>query len=184
MVKSKLRDSWMTSCSGCGQVLGFKKYKFNRMWRIAGSYCKSCMLEVGKDFDKHGRLTIPKHECALCHGEFFYLKSLWQEKQQNNYCDVCHLAVSSGAIPSIHKGNITAPVTQKIPVVMAIFAGLGVLMMVLGLVFTLMISPGSDQNIVNIMFGAVTTGLGFVLFRKTMKSRSLLVNKISSEDLR
>jgi hypothetical protein len=54
----------------------------------------------------------------------------------------------------------------------------------LGLVFTLMISPGSDQNIVNIMFGAVTTGLGFVLFRKTMKSRSLLVNKISSEDLR
>ena len=27
----------MASCSGCGMVLGFKKYKFKKLWRIGGS---------------------------------------------------------------------------------------------------------------------------------------------------
>ena len=174
----------MTSCSGCGLVLGFKKYKFNRMWRIQGVYCKECMLELGNDFDKHGRITAPTRTCDLCHGEFYYLKSSWQGKQQRHYCDVCHQSVLSGVIPRVQQGQTTSPVTPKIPLVMTMFAGLGVLMMVMGLIFTVMVSPGSGQNIVNILFGAVTTALGFVLFRKTMKSRSLLVGKISTGDLR
>ena len=59
-------------------------------------------------------------------------------------------------------------------------------MMAMGLIFTLMVTPGNDQNIVNIMFGAITTALGFILFKKTMKSRSLIVgkSKIPSDDLR
>lgn len=174
----------MTSCSGCGIVLGFKKYKFNRMWRIPGYYCKECMLELGKDFDKHGRITLPTRSCDLCNGEFYYLKSCWQGKQQKHYCDVCNQAILSGVIPDTRQRRTTSPITPKIPLVMTIFAGLGVLMMALGLGFTIMVTPGSDQNIVNIMFGATTTALGFVLFRKTMKSRSLLVGKISSDNLR
>lgn len=47
-------------------------------------------------------------------------------------------------------------------------------MMVLGLAFT-MLSTGSDANVVNILFGAATTALGFVLLRKTLRSRSLLM---------
>ncbi len=58
-----------------------------------------------------------------------------------------------------------------------IFAGLGVVMMALGLVFTLMVVPGGGPNLANILFGSITTALGFVLFRKTVRSRSLIMGK-------
>ena len=163
----------MTGCSGCGATLGFKKFKFHRMWRIPGYYCKECMLKLGKDFDDHGRVTLPKYPCDLCHLEFHFLKSAFQGKKQGHYCEVCHQAVASGSIPDTGKGSKTPP--QKLPQVLTIFAGLGVLMMALGLVFTLVVAPQSETSLLNIMFGSVTTGLGFVLFRKTVRSRSLLL---------
>ena len=49
----------MTHCSGCGSTLGWKKYKFQRMWRIPGYYCRTCMLELGREFDKHARIVSP-----------------------------------------------------------------------------------------------------------------------------
>ena len=59
---------------------------------------------------------------------------------------------------------------------MIIFAGLGGLMMLLGLGFTMM-STGEDANVTHILFGAITTALGFVLIRKTLKSRNLLLGQ-------
>ena len=167
----------MTGCSGCGKTLGFKKYKFHRMWRIPGYYCKECMLKLGQDFDDHGRITLPQTRCDLCHVEFYFLKSAWQGKKQGHYCDVCQQAVANGAIPD--KSRQQPP--QKIPQVMTIFAGLGVLMMGLGLVFTLMAAPGGESSLVNIMFGSVTTALGFVLFKKTIRSRSLIMGKAAAQ---
>ena len=167
----------MTGCSGCGKALGFKKFKFHRMWRILGYYCKECMLKLGQDFDDHGRITLPQTRCDLCHVEFYFLKSAWQGKKQGHYCDVCQQAVANGAIPD--KSRQQPP--QKIPQVMTIFAGLGVLMMGLGLVFTLMAAPGGESSLVNIIFGSVTTALGFVLFRKTVRSRSLLMGKTATQ---
>lgn len=161
----------MTSCNGCGKILGYKKYKFQNMWRIPGYYCKECMLHLGNDFDKHGAVTLPKRNCDLCNLEFHFLKSVWQGKKQLHYCDVCYHAVKSGSIPDKSAGRAPA----RLPHVLMIFAGLGVLMMGLGLVFTLMVTPNGDTNLVNILFGAVTTALGFILFKKTIKSRSLLL---------
>lgn len=161
----------MTGCSGCGKALGFRKYKFHRMWRIPGYYCRDCMLKLGKDFDDHGRITLPTHRCDLCKLEFHFLKSAWQGKKQGNYCDVCYQAVASGIIPD--KGQKQIP--QRLPQVMMVFAGLGVLMMGLGLVFTLMAS--GESSLLNILFGSVTTALGFVLFKKTVRSRSLILGK-------
>ena len=43
----------MVSCNGCGEALGFRKYKFNKMFRIGGRYCKPCMVKVG---EKSGQL--------------------------------------------------------------------------------------------------------------------------------
>lgn len=151
------------------------------MWRIPGYYCKKCMFELGKDFDEHARLTLPTRKCDLCGVDFYFLKSAWQGKKQSHYCDVCHQAVLSGAIPD--KNTVSSP--RKLPQVMMIFAGLGVLMMVLGLVFTLSISPSGGNNLVNILFGATTTAMGFVLFKKTIRSRSLLLgkNKIASQGM-
>ncbi|KAF6243290.1 hypothetical protein C6988_04245 [Nitrosopumilus sp. b1] len=165
----------MASCSGCGEVLGFKKYKFHKMWRISGYYCKKCMLVLGKDFDEHGKITLTTRPCDLCNLEFYFLKSSNKEGKHGNYCDVCHKSVASGVIPK--RGPSQVP--TKLPLVMMIFAGLGIGMMGLGLVFTLMTASG-ESSLLNILFGATTTALGFVLFKKTMKSRSLLISQSST----
>lgn len=144
------------------------------MWRIPGYFCKGCMLELGKDFDEHAKLTLPTKQCDLCNAEFFFLKSVWQGKKQKHFCEVCAQAVESGTIPDKTSGEPP----KKLPHVLMMFAGLGVLMMVLGLVFTLMATSG-EGNVINVLFGATTTALGFVLFKKTMKSRSLFQDKVN-----
>lgn len=175
----------MTHCSGCGLVLGWKKYKFQRMWRIPGYYCRQCMLDLGRDFDKHARITLPTSPCALCGVEYYYLKgcSKGGDGRRHKYCKVCHEAVSSGAV-SARQERADGPKQPKtppknLPLVMIIFAGLGALMMVLGLAFT-MLSTGEDANVANILFGSVTTALGFVLLRKTLRSRSLLLGRAAA----
>ena len=140
------------------------------MWRIPGYYCKNCMIDLGSDFDKHGKITLPSRKCDLCGVEYYFLKPYHKSSAHCNYCSVCHEAASNGVVPA--KGMPHQP--RKLPLVMMIFAGLGAFMMLAGLLFTMM-STGDDANIMNIIFGAVTTALGFVLVRKTLKSRSMLL---------
>ena len=138
------------------------------------------MLELGRDFDKHARITLPARPCALCGVEYYFLKPHGSGGARRHYCKVCRQAVSSGAVPEqrLEKapGGPRAPPPKSLPLVMMIFAGLGALMMVLGLAFT-MLSTGEDANVANILFGSVTTALGFVLLRKTLRSRSLLMGR-------
>ena len=164
----------MTGCDGCGKILGYKKYRFHRMWRIEGNYCKECMLELGKDFDQYARITLPKKRCDLCKVEFYFLKTNLSEKEKRHLCKVCNEAVLNGVIPD-NKLLVRKP--GRIPQVMIVFAGLGVLMMVLGLGYTLAIAPSGQGNILGILFGSATTAMGFVLFKKTIRSRNLLLGK-------
>lgn len=166
----------MTHCSGCGRTLGWKKYKFQRMWHIPGYYCKECMMDLGKDFDKHGRLTLPTKPCGLCSTEYYFLQSVWSGTKQRRYCRVCSEAVQNGVIPEKPAKGGPKPQPEGLPIAMMIFAGVGGLMMVMGLVFTMM-STGEDANVVNILFGAATTAMGFVLVRRTLKSRNLLLGQ-------
>jgi hypothetical protein len=163
----------MTACDGCGNILGFKKYRFHRMWRIEGKYCKGCMLELGKEFDQYGRITLSKKQCDLCKVGFYFLKSTWSGKQKRHLCQVCKEAVLSGVIPDKSAG----PRPGKVPQVMLIFAGLGVLMMALGLTYTVAVAPTSQGNLLGILFGSTTTAMGFVLFKKTVRSRNLILGK-------
>lgn len=149
------------------------------MWRIPGYYCKPCMMELGKEFDKHARIISPTRKCDLCGVDYYFMRPYNKGGIHRNYCQVCYEAISSGAVPppTAHDAKKTKKLPtppQKLPVVMIIFAGLGGLMMLLGLGFTMM-STGEDANITHILFGAITTALGFVLIRKTLKSRSLLL---------
>ena len=52
---------------------------------------------------------------------------------------------------------------------MIVFAGLGVLMMVLGLGYTVAVAPTGQGNILGTSSGSATTAMGFVLFKKTDK---------------
>ena len=143
------------------------------MWRIDGRYCRECMLELGKEFDQHGRITLPKKRCDLCNVNYYFLKSTWSGKQQRHYCHICNEAVRNGVIPA----KSTGPKLGKVPQVMMIFASLGVLMMILGLVYTILVAPYSHGNLLGILFGSTTTAMGFVLFKKTVKSRSMILGK-------
>ena len=87
---------------------------------------------------------------------------------------MCREAVANGVIKQENPGIPQQP--KRLPLVMMIFAGLGGVMMILGLAFT-MLSTGEDANVINILFGATTTALGFMLLRKTLRSRSLLMGR-------
>ena len=160
----------MVSCNGCGEALGFKKYRFNKLWRIGGRYCKSCMMRVGDDWENHGRVTIPLVPCDLCQTEFYFLKSAWQGSKQKRFCGVCYRTAISGILPDKNKGE--AP--GKMPYSMMIFAGLGALMMVLGMVFTLVGTTTGEMDLLNILFGSFTTAAGFMLLRRTLRNRRLI----------
>ena len=160
----------MASCNGCGEALGFKKYRFNKLWKIGGYYCKSCMLRVGDDWEKHGRVTIRMVPCDLCQTEFYFLKPAWQGRKQKRFCGVCYRTAISGILPDKNKGE--AP--GKMPYSMMIFAGLGALMMVLGMVFTLVGTTTGEMDLLNILFGSFTTAAGFMLLRRTLRNRRLI----------
>jgi hypothetical protein len=166
----------MASCTGCGVPLGLKKYKFNKFWRVPGSFCKSCMLKVGQDWEKHGKVTLPMKACDLCQTEFFFLNTAWQGKKQKHFCDVCHKVAASGVLPDKSRGDMK----QKVPIPMLIIGGLGAVMMVLGMVFTLTgpKDPEGEMSIVNILFGAFTTAAGFMLVRRTINNRKLLLGNV------
>ena len=161
----------MASCSGCGIVLGFKKYKFKKLWRIGGSYCKPCMMKVGENWEAHGKVTLPMRPCDLCQTEFYFLQTAWQGKKQKHFCDVCHKVALSGVLPDKSKKEMT----NKFPIPMLIIGALGGLLMILGLAFTLIGVGSNEPNMVNILFGAATTAVGFLLVRRTINNRRLLL---------
>jgi len=163
----------MTSCNGCGKTLGFKKYKFKKMWRIPGFYCHECMMIVGKDFDDHGKLTLPYKNCDLCSGQFLFLKSRFHAKTQKHFCDVCDEVIASGGIKETESGVKHG----KIPPSLFVIGGLGIVMMVLGMIFT-MFSSNGELSLMNLLFGSTTTAIGFMLIRRTIKNKRLLVNQL------
>nr|AIF01313.1 hypothetical protein [uncultured marine thaumarchaeote KM3_145_B06] len=73
-------------------------------------------------------------------------------------------------MPDKNKGE--AP--GKMPISMMIFAGLGALMMVLGMLFTLVGTSAGEMDLVNILFGSFTTAAGFLLLRRTLRNRRLI----------
>ena len=90
------------------------------------------------------------------------MKQYARGNRHHNYCHVCFEAVSNGVVPEQQRiKSVSEPprLPQKMPLVMIIFAGLGGLMMLLGLGFTMM-STGDDANVMHILFGAITTALG------------------------
>ena len=160
----------MASCNGCGEALGFKKYRFNKLWKIGGYYCKNCMVKVGENWERNGRVTLPMSPWDLCQTEFYFLKSAWQGDKQRHFCGVCYRTAISGILPDKNKGE--AP--GKMPISMMVFAGLGALMMVLGMVFTLVGTSSGEMDLLNILFGSFTTAAGFLLLRRTLRNRRLI----------
>ena len=162
----------MTSCTGCNVPLGWKKYNFQKQWRVHGYFCRECMKKMGQDFDDHGRITMPKTPCSSCHQEFYFLESVWHEKKQRRCCNVCkdarYIDRPSDGLP---------PIPPRIPMMMAIFAAFGVLLMIAGFVYVLLVAPQQDSSLLHVIIGSCMSGAGFMLARKMVKVRNLILGK-------
>ncbi len=163
----------MTSCTGCNVPLGWKKYNFQKQWRVHGYFCKGCMKKIGQDFDDHGKITLPKRKCDSCKQEFFFLTTTWQDKQRHRCCHVC----KDLDFTESSKGAFLPPVPPNVPLMMAVFAACGVLLMIVGFAYVLLVAPQQDSNILHIIIGSSMTGGGFMLARKMVKVRNIILGK-------
>jgi len=163
----------LTSCTGCNIPLGWKKYNFQKQWRVHGYFCKGCMKKIGQDFDDHGKITLPKRKCDSCKQEFFFLTTTWQDKQRHRCCHVC----KDLDFTESSKGAFLPPVPPNVPLMMAVFAAFGVLLMIVGFAYVLLVAPQQDSNILHIIIGSSMTGGGFMLARKMVKVRNMILGK-------
>ncbi len=162
----------MTFCTGCNVSLGWKKYNFQKQWRVRGYFCKDCMIKIGKDWDEHGKITITKRACDLCKQEFFFLTTI-QNKHHHHCCHVCK------DLDFNTPKDIPPLIPSRIPIMMAGFASFGILLMIAGFAYVIFIAPQQDSNILHIIIGSSMTGAGFMLARKMIKVRNVILGKTS-----
>ncbi len=163
----------MTSCAGCNVTLGWKKYNFQKQWRVSGYFCKGCMIKMGQDFDDNGRITIPKKTCDSCKQEFYFLESVLHDKKQKHCCIVCKDAgfIESNTV----KGLPLVP--PRIPIMMAIFSAFGILLMVFGFAYVMIVASQQDFNLLHMLVGSTMSGAGLILARKMISTRKIILQK-------
>ena len=167
----------MTSCAGCNISLGWKKYNFQKQWRVPGYFCKTCMKDLGQDFDDNGKVTLPKRTCDSCKQDFFFLTTKFENKQRHRCCQICKdlTAIDPESEPAL------PPVPSRIPIMMALFAGFGVILMIAGLAYVMVVAPGQDSSILHVIIGSCMTGAGFMLELKMVKVRNIVLGKTLSD---
>ena len=164
-------------------TLGWKKYNFQKQWHVPGYFCKGCMKKIGQDFDDNGKITLPKRACDSCNQEFFFLTTTWQDKQRHRCCHVC----KDLDFTKSQKHTQLPSIPSRIPLMMAIFASFGVLLMIVGFAYVLLVAPQQDSNILHIILGSSMTGAGFMLARKMVKVRNIILGrnvKVTNEELK
>jgi len=163
----------MTSCTGCNISLGWKKYNFQKQWRVPGYFCKTCMKDIGQDFDDNGKITLPKRTCDSCKQEFFFLTTKFQNKQRHRCCQICKdlTVIDPTSEP------VLPPAPARVPIMMALFAGFGILLMIAGLAYVMVVAPQQDSRILHVIIGSCMTGAGFMLARKMVKVRNVVLGK-------
>ncbi|MCE2506131.1 MAG: hypothetical protein J4F36_06635 [Nitrosopumilaceae archaeon] len=142
------------------------------------------MKKIGHDFDEHGKITLPKRTCDSCHQEFFFLTTIWQNKQRHRCCDVCK---GLDSIESSSKTALLPSVPSRIPVMMAIFAAFGIMLMIGGFAYVMLVAPQQESSILHVIIGSCMSGAGFMLARKMVKVRNMILGKnsqLATEELR
>jgi len=162
----------LTFCTGCNVLLSrWKKYNFQKQWRVPGYFCKECMKKIGQDWNDHGRITLSKRVCDLCEQNFFFLTTTTKNKHRYHCCNICKdldYTESSKDMP---------PIPPRIPMTMAIFASFGILLMIAGFAYVTLFAPQQDFNILHVLLGGCMSGAGFMLARKMVKVRNLIMCK-------
>lgn len=163
----------MTSCTGCNETLGWKKYRFQKQWRIPGYFCKQCMEKLGQDFDKHGKVTQPKRTCDYCSQEFYFMDTIHTNNTLKRCCSICKNLDPA----EVENRSLLPNVPSRVPTMMAIFAAFGIMLMIAGFAYVVMVAPQEDSGLLHIIIGSTMSGAGFMLARKMVKVRNLILGK-------
>jgi hypothetical protein len=131
------------------------------------------MKELGQDFDDHGKVTLPKRACDSCKQEFYFLTTKWQNKQRHRCCDGC----KDLTVIDPNSDPVLPPIPSRVPIMMALFAGFGILLMIAGLAYVMVVAPQQDSSILHVIIGSCMTGAGFMLARKMVKVRNIVLGK-------
>ncbi len=129
------------------------------------------MKTIGKDWDANGKITLPKQSCDACHQEFYFLVTVWKNTKPYHCCKSCKDIDFVESPP-----NTLPPIPSHIPKMMALFAFFGVLLMGVGFVYVLFVAPQQDSSILHVILGSSMTGAGFMLARKMVKVRNVILN--------
>jgi len=136
------------------------------------------MEKIGHDFDSHGRVTMPKRKCDSCNVELYFLDSVWHNKKQKHCCQICK---DSGFVE--RPSGVLPPVPSRIPTMMAMFAAFGILLMLAGFVYVVLIAPQQDSGILHVVIGSSMSGAGFMLARKMVKVRNIVLGKQATQEM-
>jgi hypothetical protein len=106
------------------------------------------------------------------------LESVWNNKKQKRCCHVCKdldfTEKSSNALPQV---------PPRVPIMMAIFAAFGILLMLAGFVYVILVAPQQDAGILHVILGSTMSGAGFMLARKMVKVRNIILGKQVSKEI-
>ncbi|QLH07073.1 hypothetical protein C5F50_08325 [Nitrosopumilus ureiphilus] len=142
------------------------------------------MEKIGQDFDDHGKITLPKRKCDSCHQEFFFFTTTWHNKQRHRCCHVCK---DLDFTDSTSEAALLPPVPSRVPVMMAVFASFGIMLMIGGFAYVMLVAPQQDSSILHVIIGSSMSGAGFMLARKMVKVRNMILGKtpqLTTEELR
>ncbi|MDA7942346.1 MAG: hypothetical protein MPI95_04930 [Nitrosopumilus sp.] len=160
----------MASCSGCNASLGWKKYRFQKQWRIPGYFCRRCMEEVGRDFDANGRVTVPPAGCSGCGVQLYFPG---RPRNRKLVCAVCRSAPPADR--PVAAG--LPPVPPRVPMMMGLFAAFGFLLMAAGFGYVVLVAPQQEAGLLHVVLGSTMSGAGFMLARKMLKVRRLVLGR-------
>ena len=60
---------------------------------------------------------------------------------------------------------------------MALFAAFGIFLMIAGFAYVMMVAPQQDSSILHVIIGSCMSGAGFMLARKMVKVRNIILGK-------
>lgn len=144
------------------------------------------MIKIGKNFEESigGNLTLPKLKCSLCCNNYYFLKCVNTKKGNEQYCNFCQAILvneeraSNGG--SVHSSRINSSDSdsdsdsssippRSPPLRVSLISGLiGVMLMIIGFVFTFFNMESDGANLMRFVFGSATSLAGFILFRRFM----------------
>ena len=132
------------------------------------------LIKENSEFNQLTEVFERNIKQILDNWEFFFLNTSWQNKKRHSCCQICKdLDFTESSI----KEPRLPPVPARVPTMMALFAAFGIFLMIAGFAYVMMVAPQQDSSILHVIIGSCMSGAGFMLARKMVKIRNIILGK-------